>query len=171
MDELESAPPRSYDEIVAGDIVEFRPELRDRFDLVVSWQVLEHVRPLSEALENIRRYLVPGGTFVAQLSGRFSVFALVNRLIPRRVGLWALASLLGRNPHSVFPAYYDQCWHDALVRLTSHWHSVEILPRYAGSGYLAFIPPLQRTYRLYENWLARRNYRNLATHYLISARR
>jgi SAM-dependent methyltransferase len=171
MDELEAAPPGSYDQMVASDVATFRPELADRFDLVLSWQVLEHVKPLALALENIRRYLTPGGLFLAQLSGRFSAFALLNQLLPHRLSVWALRRFLGRDPRTVFPAHYDQCWYGALVRITSPWSEATVLPRYRGSGYFKFLDVLERTYLVYEDWAVRRGHRNLATHYLISARR
>lgn len=169
--ELEAAPSGSYDQMVAADIVTFQPELVGRFDLVVSWQVLEHVKPLRGALENIRHYLVPGGVFLAQLSGRYSLFALINQLLPHRLGVWAMKTFLGRDPTSVFPAHYDQCWYGALVRITGAWSEANVLPRYRGSGYFRFFGPLERAYLLYEDWTIKQGHRHLATHYLISARR
>jgi len=171
LEELGAAPAGSYDEVVAADVVAFQPQLADRFDVVLSWQVLEHVRPLDAAVENIRRYLVPGGIFLAHLSGGFSAFALLNRLVPHQLGVWALRRLLGRDPRTVFPAHYDQCWYGALVRTTSTWTAAEVLPRYRGSGYFRFLGVLERAYLFYEDWTVRRGHRNLATHYLISARR
>src|SRR5918992_14177 len=77
--ELAAAPAGSYDEAITGDVADFEPALERRFDLALSYQVFEHVRPLPAALENIRRYLKPGGRMVAQLSGTFSVFGVANR--------------------------------------------------------------------------------------------
>jgi SAM-dependent methyltransferase len=171
MDELLSAPHGSYDEMVASDVAVFQPELADRFDLVLSWQVLEHVKPLAGALENIRRYLAPGGTFLAHLSGKFSAFALLNQLLPHRVSVWALKRFLHRDPRTVFPAHYDKCWYGALVRITTPWTEAEVLPRYRGSGYFKFLGILERAYLVYEDWTIKQGHRNLATHYLISARR
>jgi SAM-dependent methyltransferase len=171
MAELLAAPDGSYDEMVASDVATFQLDLADRFDLVLSWQVLEHVKPLSGALENIRRYLTPGGTFLAHLSGKFSAFALLNQLLPHRLSVWALKRFLARDPRTVFPAHYDQCWYGALVRITSPWAEAEVLPRYRGSGYFKFLGGLERAYLVYEDWTIKRGHRNLATHYLISARR
>ena len=171
LQELMAAPPGSYDQTVASDVLTFRPELAGRFDLVLSWQVLEHVKPLGQAFENIRLYLAPGGAFLAQLSGKFSVFALVNQLFPHRLSRWALKTFLGRDPATVFPAHYDQCWYGALIRMTSGWSDVEVLPRYRGSGYLRFLRVLELGYLRYEDWSIEHGNHNLATHYLISARR
>lgn len=169
MDELEKAPAGSYDEMIASDVTQYVAQLESRFDLIVSWQVLEHVRPLPVALENARRYLRPGGLLVAHLSGKFSLFGLVNQLVPQRVAVWVLARLLHRDPATIFPAHYDQCWYRALLRCLAGWSAVEVIPRYKGGDYLAFSPRLRRIYLVYENWIQQRH-PDLATHYLISAR-
>jgi SAM-dependent methyltransferase len=169
--ELEAAPPGSYDEVWAADVSRRIPELEGRFDLVVSWQVLEHVRPLDEALENIRRYLRPGGVLVAHLSGRNSVFAIGNLLIPHRLAVLFVTRVLGRPRTMVFPAHYHLCWHRALTLALGRWASRAVVPRYHGAEYLAFLPPVQRLYLRYEDWALHTRRRNLGTYYLIIARR
>src|SRR5262249_39728423 len=91
--ELALARPGSYQETWACDITIGLAELRNRFDLAVSWQVLEHVRPLAAAIDNIYSYLKPGGHLVATLSGTFSIFGLLNRIIPIRLGAWTMHRL------------------------------------------------------------------------------
>lgn len=169
--ELAAAPPGSYNEMVTGDVTRRRSELEGRFDLVVCWQVLEHVKPLEDALGNIRSYLRPAGRFVGHLSGTFAPFGLVNRVFPHRFAATALHRFLHRDPTTVFPAYYDRCWYSALVELGQPWAEFSVEPRYAGATYLQFWPALQRAYLRYEGWTIRRDYRNLATHYLLVGRR
>ncbi len=75
--ELEAAPSGAYDELLAHDITKpLAPE--EPFDVVLSWQVFEHLRPLDAAVENLRQALRPGGTLIAQLSGSFAVFAIAR---------------------------------------------------------------------------------------------
>jgi SAM-dependent methyltransferase len=167
--ELERAPSGAYDEIWVADVTQRLPELEGRFDLVVSFQVLEHVRPLDAALENCRAYLKPGGRFIAQLSGLFSVFALLNKLIPHRLAVLVLTRLVGRPQGSVFPAHYDRCWDRPLRRLMRPWSRAEVVPRYTGAMYFTFSKLLQRLYLVYEDWTLRVGQRDLATHYIIDA--
>jgi SAM-dependent methyltransferase len=169
--ELVKAPPGSYDSTMVSDIVVPDPALRERYDLIVSNQVFEHVKPLSRALENMREYLVPGGTMVTKFSGAFSVFALANRVVPHRVAVWALHRFLGDDPERVFPAHYDQCWDSALRRLLAPWESVRIEPLYMGAEYLSFLRPAQALYIGAEEWWARRDMRNLAAYYVVTATR
>ena len=146
-------------------------ELESSADLVVSWAVLEHVAPLDVAIANIHSYLRPGGLFVAQLSGGRSAFALINRLIPHRLAKVAMKRLLRRDPESVFPAPYDRCTYSELSRAFAGWSHVRIVARYRGAGYFGFLPPLQRLYLRLEDLLVRGRHRDLATHYLLVARR
>ena len=165
--ELHAAPAGSYDETVVGDLTECVPRLKGRFDLIVSWQVLEHVAPLESALQNLHAYLRPGGRLVSQLSGSFAVFALMGRFIPHSVSVRLMEGLLGIEPETKFPTRFDRCYHRPLERLLSEWQAHEIVPRYRAGGYFAFSSPLLRLYLVYENWTARTHRRNLATHYII----
>ena len=169
--ELMAAPPGSYDRVVAADVTEHQSALEGCADLVVSWQVLEHVAPLEVAVSNIHSYLRPGGLFVAQLSGGRSAFALINRAIPHRLAKAMMKRLLQRDPETVFPAPYDQCTYSAISRTLKSWSGFRIVPRYNGAGYFRFLPPLQAVYLRIEDLMVRGHHKDLATHYLVVARR
>ena len=166
-EELERAGRGAYDEIWVADATELVPELVDRVDLVVSWLVLEHVKPLDGAIENVRRYLRPGGSFVAQFSGTFAFFALVNMIIPHRLAAFLVTRLLGRAKGGVFPAHYHHCWYSALRRIFRPWRRAEIDPLYLGANYLRFLPILGRIYLVYEDWAVRTRQRDLGTYYFV----
>lgn len=169
--ELAAAPTGSYDRVIEADVTTKQAELVGCADVVVSWQVLEHVAPLDVAIANIYTYLRAGGLFVAQLSGGRSAFALINRTIPHGLAKFAMKQLLHRDPESVFPAPYDRCTYSALSRTLSGWSDVRIVPRYRGATYFSFMPIVQSTYLGFEDLMVRGNHLDLATHYLVSARR
>ena len=166
--ELAAAPVGSYDEAVVADLLEPPPELAGRFDLVVSWQVLEHVDSLVVALDAIHGCLRSGGHLAALLSGRWALFAVANRLIPRRIGVRLMGATLERDPETVFPARYDRATMSGITAALRGWTEAEIVPRYRGAGYLCAFPRLQALYVVYEGW-ARESHPNLATHYLVFA--
>jgi SAM-dependent methyltransferase len=168
-EELEKASAGSYDATIVSDITCHSPDLDGAFDLIVSWQTLEHVRRIDRAIANLRRYLRPGGRAVIQVSGSFSIFALLNRALPNKLGSHIVGSVMRRSQDNVFRAHYHRCHYNALEREFVSWSTVEILPRFRGAEYFTFAPPLQFIYIAYENWAARRNASNLATHYLIAA--
>jgi SAM-dependent methyltransferase len=168
--EMEKAPIGSYDAVVVGDITRPMPELSAQFDLVLSWLVLEHVRPLDVAFDNLRSYLRPGGVFLAQLSGAFSLHALLNRLLPSALSRRILKRIQNREPDTVFRAHYDRGWYTALDRCFDRgWQRAEITPLFTGAGYLDFSPALRAIYISYEEIAYRANLRNLAAYYLVEA--
>lgn len=168
--ELDAAAPGSYDDVIAHDITRRLPT-DETFDAVISWQVLEHVKPLDEALENLRAVVRPGGTMLAQLSASFSAFALLARVMPHTLRVKAMSRYLGSSEEEKFPTHYDRCHARALERMLGSWSSVTLLPFYRGAVYFGMWQPLQRTYLAYESLIARRDVRNLATHYLVIATR
>jgi SAM-dependent methyltransferase len=168
--ELETAEPGSYDGCVVADIAGPRiQELVGRFDLVVSFQVLEHVRPLDRALDNMYAYLRPGGRLVAQMSGTFTPFSLLGKVMPHRPKVWLLSNLLDREPAEIFPAHYDHCYASALRRLTRDWSEVEIVALHRGASYLHFSKVLRALYLVYERGLARRGLDDLAAYFVVEA--
>jgi 2-polyprenyl-6-hydroxyphenyl methylase/3-demethylubiquinone-9 3-methyltransferase len=169
--ELAKAPPGSYDESVVSDVAEFRSELVDRFDLSTSLFVFEHVRPLTTAFENINAYLKPGGSFVAYFSGTYALFAIANRILPTSIATAILEKVMRRPAGTTFPAHYDRCWDTALREALRGWDDVRIVPLYLGATYFNFAPPLRSAYLLYEEWALRGGHRDLATHYVVHARK
>lgn len=169
--ELQIAPPGSYDHTVAADVTQFRPELAGKFDLIVCFQVLEHVKPLKAAFDNMRRYLKPGGCLVAQFSGTFSVFGMANRVVPQ----WAIQKLVNKVLHGhsyvTFPAYYDRCWQSAIEAILEPWAGAEVVPYYAGLGYFESVAVLRAGYLAWEEWTMARHLKNLAPYYVVEATR
>jgi SAM-dependent methyltransferase len=170
MAELEAAPPGSYDRMIVADVTQRVPELEGQFDLALSFQVFEHVKPIDVALLNVRSYLRPGGRALMHLSGGRSVFGLLNRILPQRLGVALLSRLVGRDPKTVFPAHYDRCWYTALRQLATGWSTFHVVPRWRGASYFGFSRLVRAIYVTYEEWTIRAGRLNLAPYYLIDAR-
>lgn len=169
--ELNTAPPEAYDEAIVSDISVRQPMLRDRFDLILSWQALEHVPSMERALENMHAYLRPGGRAVVQISGSRAVFSMLARVTPYPIATRLMERLLGSDPEEKFPTRYDCCRASKLEPLLAGWSEYRIIPRYKGGGYFRFWRPLERTYLRYENRIERRQRCDLATHYVFWATR
>ena len=169
-EELRAAEPDAYDEAIVADVT--APLGRDgEFDLVVSWQVLEHVSPLAAALENLRTCLRPGGTMLAHLTGSYALFALGGRLMPHSLRVRAATRLLGHRDEEKFPVRYDRSNFGSLLAMLEPWSQVTIVPFYRGATYFKFSRALMRAYVAYESAVERRRLVDLATHYLVVAQR
>lgn len=171
LDELDAAPPGSYDEIVVSDLTVRVPALVERFDVALSWQVFEHVHDLRAALGNLRAYLKPGGRLSALFSARWSAFAVANSILPDRVAAQVASRVSGRAVDTVFPAYYDRGTASQLEEIVSDWARAEIIPAWLGAGYFHFFRPLQAAYIGYEEWARASGRRDLATHYFLHLER
>jgi acetyltransferase-like isoleucine patch superfamily enzyme/SAM-dependent methyltransferase len=169
--ELRKAPAGSYDELSVGSICDRDPVLEGRFDLVLARFVFEHVTPLGDAIENLRTYLRPGGRLIALLSGRWSAFALLNRVLPAPLARLAMARTLGRDPDTVFEAHYDGCTKRGLERMLAGWGSAAVQPHFCGVGYFTWSRPLMAGYVAFEEIAVRRGWDDLATYYLVEAER
>jgi len=172
-EELDAAGEGAYTETITADATDPVLALAGQFDLVISWQVLEHVPDLEATITNIRNYLKPGGRFVALFSGSWSAFGVINRLLPDRIGSKIVDRTMKRTENNVpvFPAYYDRCSYAKIVPMLDGWASARITALYNGARYFRFLPPLQRVYIKYENWTESSGKKNLATHYLVVAER
>jgi 2-polyprenyl-6-hydroxyphenyl methylase/3-demethylubiquinone-9 3-methyltransferase len=168
--ELEAAGDDAYDAGYVHDIIEPLPEVGD-VDVIISWQVLEHVSSLPRALANLRDILRPGGTLLAQTSGSFAAFAVAARVMPHQLRVKVMARYLGHHEEEKFPTSYDHCTARALRKLLGDWESSELVPFYRGAPYFSMSRPLQRLYLGYEDLIAARGWENLATHYLIAAQK
>lgn len=168
-EELETAPPGSYDEIFVADVRDRVASLEGRFDLVVSFQVLEHVKPLDAAFDNLRSYLDTDGQLVAQFSGKYSLFALANQAVPYQVSRWLLRHLLSRAEGTNFPAHYHLCYQDAIERVLRPWGRSEVMACWFGEGYFNFLAPLRAGYIGFEEWARRNDHKNLAPYYVVHA--
>lgn len=169
-EELDAAGADAYHGTYVHDIAEPLTEPRE-VDLIISWQVLEHVSSLALALSNLRALLRPGGTLLAQTSGSFAAFAVAARMMPHSLRVKAMKRLLGHCPEEKFPTRYDHCTARALTELLSEWESSEIVPFFRGATYFSMWRPLQRLYLRYEDFICSHRWNNLATHYLIVARK
>jgi SAM-dependent methyltransferase len=169
--EMALAPPGSYDEEVEGRAEECAAALVGRFDLIVSWQVLEHVRDMERAVANFHAYLKPSGKLVCMLSGRNAVYAIPNRMLPKSVARVVVSRLRRRPLDTVFPAYYDRCDERGLRAVFSGWDELEVIPLWRGADYFERLPGLRGAYLRYEDLAVARRWTGLATHYLVAGRK
>jgi SAM-dependent methyltransferase len=120
-------------EKILGDIQTF-PVPEGAFDLIICWDVLEHVERPDFAITNLSRGLAEGGLLLLAMPNPFSVKGLLTRLTPHKFHLWAyhniygmpLAGVDGRGP---FPTYLRFSMAPAEVERLAEASGLEVIHR------------------------------------------
>jgi SAM-dependent methyltransferase len=79
--EIRKFERRDLDEIVLGDLrtADFAD---NRFDLIYSSYVLEHIKEADCVMNNLRRWLKPGGLLILRIPDRDSAYGFITRFAP-----------------------------------------------------------------------------------------
>jgi SAM-dependent methyltransferase len=97
------------------------PYPENRFDLIVSRYVFEHVDDPEWAARELLRVLKPGGWICAMTPNKWGYVALASRLIPNRLHARALSRVQpGRPSKDVFPTVYRLNRPSAIRRYFGH---------------------------------------------------
>jgi SAM-dependent methyltransferase len=101
--EAMAANPR-LDEAIVGDL-ETHALPPDSFDLVVCWDVLEHLRRPARALDGFRDTLRPGGMLLVAKPNARSLKGLVTRFTPHGFHRWVYRRARGPQAPEPFRTY------------------------------------------------------------------
>ena len=81
----------------------------DSVDMITSRYVLEHLKNLDNAFSEVSRILKPGGKFISLFPNKFTLFAIINQILPHWLARKILFSINpGAKGHCGFRAYYKQ---------------------------------------------------------------
>jgi SAM-dependent methyltransferase len=142
-------------------------------DLVVSQSVLEHLGDVAGFLRETHRILKPGGMTIHLCPNKFSVFAMLNQLLPKRVTKVLLHALKeGSDGICGFPARYDQCYASAMKNALRHadLSLVTLEASFCQSGYFEFFLPLFLASVAYES-MVRKIHEDLAGYLFFVAQK
>lgn len=170
-EELAAAPPGSYDKTIVGDVGTVK--LTERYDLIVSQTVLEHVRDTRAAIANLSGALAEGGIMAHSLPCAYAGYTLLSRLLGNRLGprlLWMLYP--ESRSTSGFRAYYRDCTPARMRRLCEEagLEQIEITPFFA-SEYFRFFVPLYAAELARQLLLMRLGAENLCETFTVVARK
>lgn len=125
----------------------------DRFDVIVSRYVFEHIDDPEWAARELLRVLKPGGWICAMTPNKWGYVALASRMIPNRLHSRALSRVQpGRPSKDVFPTVYRLNRPSAIRRYFGHsadvyHYSTSAVPSYH-FGSLALMRLQQLLHRL-----------------------
>jgi SAM-dependent methyltransferase len=94
---------QDLDEIIEGDLRTANlPE--NKFDVIYSAYVLEHIQESDVVLKNFLTWLKPGGVAVVRIPDPFSVRGFLTRITPHWFHVWVHKNVLG-DPNAGKPGY------------------------------------------------------------------
>jgi ubiquinone/menaquinone biosynthesis C-methylase UbiE len=163
---------RDVDEKMVADIIQGLPFEEGEVDLVVSKSLLEHLNDVSRFFANSNRALKKGGKVICVFACRYAPFAVINRMLPRRVARKLLRLFHPEHEETCgFPAYYRQCYHSAILSLLQEngLELVEARLCYYQSEYFAFFLPLFLISALYEVAVKAVGAKDLSAYMLVVA--
>ena len=168
----ELALNRDADETCVANVADSLPFADASIDLLLSRTVLEHVKGVRSAAENMARVLRPGATTVHLVPGRYSLFGTAARLLPfdRLLSLLHFVAPDSRGQVE-FDVEYDQC-HPSAMRdafVDAGFRHVTIDTCWSQSGYFHAVPPLFLAVSLYDALMRRLNVRPLAAYMIVTA--
>lgn len=158
------------------DITAIAPS--NRFDLVISRHLAEHVRDPKPMHRNVHTMLNPGGLAIHFFPTLYTAPFILNRVIPERVSERILLRL---QPHRTrtgdrgkFPAYYRWCrgpTRRQVRRLTSMGFEIDEYVAGFGHAYYCRVPLLQRCEDAKTRFLLRHPIPLLASYAIVVLRR
>lgn len=171
-DELELAPA-GHHTLCMDVTAPLDPAHRQRFDLIFSKFVAEHVPDGPAMHRNILSMLRPGGHAFHLFPTLYHPAFVVNRLLPMHLTDRLRNAMTGvRYPK--FPAVYSMCRGPSPSRIAAFeamgYEVVEYTGFY-GTPYLGRIPIVNRADHALSAWLARRRVRDLTSYAYLLLRR
>ena len=152
--ELERAP-EVYKKIVM-DIASDSVPAAEKYDLVFSRFVAEHVKDAGRLHSNVFAMLRPGGVAIHFFPTLFALPFFVNKMLPE----WLAVRFLSRErqERGKFPAYYQWCvgpTNGGIRRLELLGYEVLEYAGFFGHGYYDGFPVLRRLHRGFRGFLLR----------------
>jgi SAM-dependent methyltransferase len=169
--ELALLPP-GYDMAcfdVSGDASNFS----DKYDVVFSQFLGEHVPDGQAMHRNVYDLLRPGGTAFHLIPTLYALPFVANKLMPETLTT-KLVNMAVERTHPKFPAHYSMCY-GVRSRMENMFHEIGYkdveIRNFYGHFYYDKIPVLKHAHNAFSRIAARRNWTALGTYAYLIARK
>jgi SAM-dependent methyltransferase len=168
IDADEMMPNQLLDQKIVCDAVEEIPLPPNSVDLVMINSGIEHFANNEKFLQNAYSILRPGGYLLAQFPGRFSPFAIINRMLPQRISRKLLDKFTDSPGELGFKAIYDRTNYSSFKQIISNtgFKEAYYVPGFYSSYYFEFFMPFYLISYLYDSARFSLGARNLASYNL-----
>ena len=141
----ELALNKHLDKAIVADICQTLGAGDEQLDLILSRATVEHLHDTSGFLRAAYGSLRPDGKMGVLFAAKWSIPAMLNRIIPERIAIKLLEALVPNSKgYQGFKAYYDKCGNgefQAAAR-SAGFTVLGNYPNYYASSYFQFFLPL-----------------------------
>jgi SAM-dependent methyltransferase len=162
------------DQKLCGDACQTLGVADESVDLVMGRAVIEHLHDTAAFLQVANRALRDDGRLIVTFANKHAPFAVLNRILPRRVSQWVLAHFLPEESSELgFRAFYDRAsFHEFRQGLTDAGFEVEEeYASYFSSGYYKFFVPMFAASLAFEYLLYAVGSPRLASYFMFIAKK
>ncbi|WP_374157613.1 methyltransferase domain-containing protein [Mycobacterium sp. G7A2] len=133
------------DQKICGDACEGLGVPPESVDLIMGRAVIEHLHDNASFLAAANRALREGGRLIVTFPSRYATFAVLNRILPRKISQWLLRRLVPNSAGVLgFEAFYDRTTHREFGTMLRNagFEIEEEYASYFSSSYYRFFVPL-----------------------------
>ena len=140
-----------YDKFLVQSVED---KILDKFDLIISTTLLEHVPNNTRSVQSIYGGLNLGGSMVHYIPSKYHFYSLCLRLVGPKIQKVLIKYL---RPEAIavtgYPAFFDHCSPNQMKSLCNAcgFRNVEIIPYYKATDYFAFFIPVYLFVSIIEN--------------------
>jgi len=146
-----------------------------RYDLIVSMTLLEHVPDTAAAARAMFDALAPGGEMHHYIPGSNHPYAWATRIVGPRLQKRLVPVLRPQLAANIsgYPTFFNACTPAAMSKRfqAAGFEAIDVRAYYRANDYFAWFVPLYVLVTALENLARRRDWRQLSSGFIISARR
>ena len=148
-------------------------KIDDKFNLIFSLTLLEHVKNNKKSLRNIYNALEKNGQTIHYVPSKNHYYALILRLVGPNLQKFLLKKLRPNSKSNGYPAYFNLCSYRELIGEMNKigFKNIKIKVFYKATDYFSFFVPLFLIIAILENIAELFGIKLLASGLLFSARK
>jgi len=162
---------RIYDSFVVQSVED---PINNRYDLIISKAVLEHVHDNDASVKQMYQALRTGGYAIHYLPSKYHPYSLALRLSGPK---WQRRLIKVLRPWAIsetgYPAFFDKCSPQEMRKLfkSKGFDYVKIIPFFRANDYFRFFLPFYITVTFWENICAKLRWEQFCSGFIVIARR